>query len=438
MPRPFRRDRAGLMSGTPIAARRGHAGLPAGTALGVLLVLAAGLLGGCTSIVRLDPPPSNLTTELPVLGIPNARFWPDGPPDALSREGALMAERARAAQDTQRNGPSEAHFLALSGGGDNGAFGAGLMNGWTEAGNRPEFTVVTGISAGALIAPFAFLGPAYDAALREVFTPAGQADVLRLGGWLTTAFSLVFGEAVADTSPLYRLIERHADETMLRSIAQEYARGRLLLIGTTNLDLQRPVVWNIGAIAASGQPGALDLFRRILLASASIPGAFPPVLVNIDHEGRAFQEMHVDGGASVQVFFYPPSMQLRDMDRAWAGQRRRMIHVVRNGRIDLEGATVARGVMSITGRSASTLLHFSGINDINRIYLTALRDGLGFRVAYIGTDFRAPRSGPFDPEFMRALFEYGRATGLSGAGWVTAPPLVTTSVAEPASLAGAR
>ncbi|WP_372617354.1 patatin-like phospholipase family protein [Falsiroseomonas sp.] len=400
-------------------------------ALAVLLILAAGLLGGCASVVRLDPPPPGITADLPVLGIPNARFWPDGPPDALGREGVLMAERGRAAQGARRDSPSEAHFLALSGGGDNGAFGAGLMNGWTEAGTRPEFAIVTGISAGALIAPFAFLGPDYDRQLRDVFTPAGQGDVLRLGGWLSTAFSLVFGEAVADTSPLYRLIERYADETMLASIAREYARGRLLLIGTTNLDLQRPVVWNIGAIAASGRPEALNLFRRILLASASIPGAFPPVLVDIDHEGRAYQEMHVDGGASVQVFLYPPALQLREMDRARLAPRRRVIHVVRNGRIDLEGATVSRGVVSIAGRSASTLLHFSGINDINRIYLTALRDGLEFRVAYIGADFRAERSGPFDPDFMRALFAHGRAVGLSGAAWETAPPLVTTRSAAP-------
>ncbi|MGK7869880.1 patatin-like phospholipase family protein [Falsiroseomonas sp. E2-1-a20] len=426
------------MPGTPLARRSNRTRLPRGTTHVALVLLTASLLAGCASIVRLDPPPSVLTTDLPVLGLSNARFWPDGPPDALSREGLLMVERGRAAQ---RVAP-EAHFLALSGGGDNGAFGAGLMNGWTEAGNRPEFTVVTGISAGALIAPFAFLGPAYDAQLREVFTPAGQADVLRFGGWLSTAFSLIFGEAVADTSPLYRMIERYADETMLRSIAREYERGRLLLIGTTNLDLQRPVVWNIGAIAASGQPGALDLFRRILLASASIPGAFPPVLVNIEHQGRPYQEMHVDGGASVQVFFYPPSMQLRELDRARSASPRRVIHVVRNGRIDLEGATVARGVMSITGRSASTLLHFSGINDINRIYLTAVRDGLGFRVAYIGTDFRAPRSGAFDPDFMKALFEYGRVTGRNGTAWETAPPFVTTSPAalppDPASLAAGR
>lgn len=412
-------------------------------ALAVLLVLAAGLLGGgCASITRLDPPPPGVTADLPVLGIPNARFWPDGPPDALQREGALMHERGRAAELPLRDSPSEAHFLALSGGGDNGAFGAGLMNGWTEAGTRPEFAIVTGISAGALIAPFAFLGPGYDAQLREVFTPAGQSDVLRLGGWLSTAFSLVFGEAAADTSPLYAMIERHADETMLAAIAREYARGRLLLIGTTNLDLQRPVVWNIGAIAASGRPEALNLFRRILLASASIPAAFPPVLLDMEHEGRAYQEMHVDGGASMQVFFYPPALQLREIDMARSAARRRVIHVVRNGRIDLEGAPVSRGLVSVAGRSAATLLHFSGIGDINRIYLTALRDGLDFRVAYIDAGFRADRSGPFDPDFMRALFAYGRAAGLSGTAWSTAPPLATSLPvaprAEPQTPAAAR
>ena len=253
--------------------------------------------------------------------------------------------RGRAARGGAAGQPA-AHFLALSGGGDNGAFGAGLLTGWTESAPGRHSIVVTGISAGALIAPFAFLGPAYDSQLREVFTALGPPDVLRLGGWFSTAVSLLFGEAVADTSPLYRLIERYADEAMLAAIAREYARGRLLLIGTTNLDLQRPVVWNIGAIAASGHPEALALFRRILLASASIPGAFPPVLVDVRHEGRAYQEMHVDGGAAVQVFLYPPALQFREAPWAQA-TRRRVVHVVRNGRIDVEGASVTRGVLSI-------------------------------------------------------------------------------------------
>jgi predicted acylesterase/phospholipase RssA len=246
-------------------------------------------------------------------------------------------------------------------------------------------------------------------------------------------FQLLFGEALADTSPLTRLINRHANEDMLAAIAAEYARGRMLLIGTTNLDLQRPVVWNIGAIAASGHPDALGLFRRILLASASIPGAFPPVLVNVESEGRMFQEMHVDGGAATQVFLYPPSLNLRREARARDLERARTAYVIRNGRVDVEAGITTRGILSITRRSATTLLHFAGIGDIGRIYLTTQRDGVAFRLAYIGRDFQADRVGPFDPNFMQALFDYGYNKAREGYPWWTTPPAVGSVTApEPA------
>jgi hypothetical protein len=376
-----------------------------------------------------------------VLGLDNARFWPDGPPDALLREGSQAAARSRAAQAAiSPPGPlpgppagprpvaPHAHFLALSGGGDNGAYGAGLLIGWTAAGTRPEFAVVTGISAGALIAPFAFLGPAYDPALRSLFTDVQPRDLLRFNSRLV---ALLFGEALADTTPLVHLIQRHADAAMLEAIAQEYRRGRLLLIGTTNLDLQRPVMWNIGAIAASGHPRALELFRSILLASASIPGAFPPVLVDVEYDGRRFQEMHVDGGAAVQVFFAPPQLDLRRVVEDAAAARRRTVWVVRNGRIDVEASAVNRGLFSIAARSLATLLHYSGVSDISRIFLTARRDGLEFRLAFIGRDFQAPRREPFDPAYMTALFDYGYAKGRGGAAWVAEPPPVESFVPPP-------
>ena len=194
-------------------------------------------------------------------------------------------------------------FLALSGGSDDGAFGAGLLIGWTAAGTRPEFKLVTGVSTGALIAPFAFLGPSRDAQLREVYTAIGPKDVFSR----RDLASLPWDDALSDTRPLYKLISRYADEGMMADIAREYRRGRLLLIGTTNLDVMRPVIWNIGAIAASGKPGALELIRHILLASASVPALFPPVLIEVEQGGPRFQEMHVDGGAVAQLFLYPPA-----------------------------------------------------------------------------------------------------------------------------------
>jgi hypothetical protein len=389
--------------------------LPAMRRLWLLSLLVLGL-AGCGNIARLDPPPLAATETLPILGLPNARFWLDGEPVPLAREWLVMQDRQVAALPPAARGRlPPANMLALSGGGDNGAFGAGLMVGWTASGRRPSFDLVTGVSAGALIAPFAFLGPDYDAPLREVFTEVAPGDVLVFGNRIR---AVLFGEALADTSPLYRLIERHVNEAMMAAIAREYGRGRLLLIGTTNLDLGRPVFWNIGAIAASGRPEALELMRRILLASASIPGAFPPVLFDVEAGGQRYQEMHVDGGAALQLFLYPTVVDLRAQSGPRA--RERTAWVIRNGRLDTEWSTTNRSILSIAGRAASTLLHFSAVNDILRVYLTAQRDGVRFRLAYIGPEFTATRDQPFETAYMRALFAYGEAQGRSGARWIEA------------------
>lgn len=386
-----------------------------GTCRRLFAALLLVALTGCANIARLDAPPAPAVETLPILGIANARFWLDSDPGALVREWREMERRQAVATPRGRNGRAPpAHFLALSGGGDNGAFGAGLMVGWTQSGQRPSFDMVTGISAGALIAPFAFLGPDYDRQLREVFTEVAPSDIVRLGSKLR---AILFAEALGDTSPLYKLIERHVNAELMAAIAAEYGRGRLLQIGTTNLDLGRPVFWNIGAIAASGHPGALDLFRKILLASASIPGAFPPVLIDVEHEGQRHQEMHVDGGATLQMFLYPPLSDFGADQRRRGAARERTAWVVRNGRLDVEWASTERSIISITGRAASSLLHFSAINDIIRIYLTTQRDGVAFRLAYIGPDFRAARGEPFETAYMRALFAYGEAQGRAGNRW---------------------
>ncbi|WP_431267572.1 patatin-like phospholipase family protein [Dankookia sp. P2] len=388
----------------------------------VLAVILLAGLGGCASILRLEAPPVEVTAELPVLGITNARFWPDGAPEPLRREAAMMLQRQRA-RTSGALPPTLPRFVGRR---RQRRLWRRRADGLDRHRRPPGIDIVTGISAGALIAPFAFLGPDYDPQLREVFTELAPRDVLLLR---RIPLALLFGLSLADTSPLYRLIERQADERMLAAIAREYARGRLLLIGTTNLDLQRPVVWNIGAIAASGHPQALTLFRRILLASASIPGAFPPVLIDVEHAGQAHQEMHVDGGAATQVFLYPPALDARSLAGAAAASRRRTVWVIRNGRMDVEGANVNRGLVTIASRSIATLLHFSGVGDISRIYLTARRDGLDFRLSFIGSEFRTERREPFDQAYMRALFDYGAQKVLAGRAWVEEPPAVGTLAA---------
>jgi hypothetical protein len=317
---------------------------------------------------------------------------------------------------TQNLPPS--NLLALSGGGDKGAFGAGLLNGWTASGERPEFLLVTGVSTGALIAPFAFLGPAYDSRLKALYTEIRRNDIVQLRGVLAALTS----DALADTAPLRELLRKHVDRAMLDEIAREYDKGRELWISTANLDARRRVIWNMTRIAASGHPRALELFHDVMIASAAIPGAFPPVLIEVEAEGRTYHEMHVDGGAMAQVFVYPPSLDLAELSAEKDGERQRRLFVVMNARLDPEWAETERKVLSIAGRAITSMIHTQGVGDLYRIYLTAERDGVDFNLAYIPAEFSAPHPEEFDSAFMRALYDEGYRRAVEGYTWVKRPP----------------
>jgi hypothetical protein len=276
------------------------------------------------------------------------------------------------------------------------------------------FKMVTGVSTGALIAPFAFLGPGHDAELREVYTTMTPDRIFRRRR-LTAA---LFSDAMADTTPLAEVIAKYTDQKMFDEIAGEYNKGRLLLISTTDLDAQRPVIWNIGALAASGHPKSLDLFRKILRASAAIPGAFEPVLLDVEIDGRKFQEMHVDGGAIAQLFLYPPTIGVGRI----GVPRARVAYVIRNARLDPEHAQTERRTIDIAGRAIATMLAASGQNDVLRTYFVSRRDGVDYNLAYIGRDFTADRPGEFDQAYMQALFDYGYREGRDGRAWHKVPP----------------
>ena len=381
--------------------------------LAALAAIAVGL-AGCASPGRGPAVPHADTTRALPLGIANARFYPGVHADAMIEVGNEALRREIATLPPGAKLPP-ANYLAISGGGDNGAFGAGLLNGWTAAGTRPQFKGVTGVSTGALIAPLAFLGPDYDPVLREVYTTMTAERIYRFRG-VTAA---LFDDAMADTSPLAQLIAKYVDQKMLEAIAAEYRKGRLLLIGTTDLDSQRPVIWNVGAIADSGKPGALGLVQQILRASSAIPGAFQPVLVDVEVDGKTYQELHVDGGAVAQMFLYPPSVELGKV----GVKRERHAWLIRNARLDPDYADTERRTISIASRAIATMLAASGVNDVLRIYFTARRDGVDYNLAYIGRDFQpAPKKGEFDQAYMRALFDYGYRQALAGQSWHKTPP----------------
>ena len=386
----------------------------------IAALVAVAVLQGCAAPTRHRALPVTLQGQEEIPGLPNVRYRIGVTEDEMVREGieANKRELAYLAASGHEGPMPPAIALAVSGGGDNGAFGAGLLNGWTAAGDRPEFKLVTGISTGALIAPFAFLGPKHDETLKEVYTQISGADIAKPRNKLAA----IFNDAMADNAPLWRLLEKHVTRELLDAIAAEYTtKGRLLLVGTTDLDAQQPVIWNMTKIAASADPKALEIFRTIMIASAAIPGAFPPVLIDVTANGEHYQEMHVDGGAMTQVFIYPPSMHIQEI-RAATHKRERKVYIIRNSRMDAQWSEVERKTMSIAGRAIASLIQTQGIGDLDRIYLIAKRDKADFNLAFIPATFNAPHKEEFDTEYMGLLFALGYEMAAEGYPWQKAPP----------------
>ncbi len=386
----------------------------------VAAVLALQLtVTGCATPERLPAVPqvSSAQAKLPMGPV---RFLVARETESFAAEAMQSAAKEKAYLASKgASGPlPPVSFLAISGGGDNGAFGAGLLNGWTAAGTRPEFKGVTGVSTGALIAPFAFLGPKYDHVLEEVYTTTSQRDIFKK----RSIIKGFFGDAMADTAPLVQLVARYADQALLDAIAVEYGKGRLLLVGTANLDSLEPVIWNMTAIAASKDPGALDLFRKILVASASIPGAFPPVMIDVDVDGVHYQEMHVDGGTMGQVFIYPPSLHVGKVAAEAGEVRVRNLYIIRNARLDPDWASVERRTLPVVARAVGSLTQSQGIGDLYRIYATVQRDGIGYNLAYIPHTFNTPHHEEFDTQYMKELYATGRRMAEAGYDWQKYPP----------------
>ncbi|HKS87097.1 MAG TPA: patatin-like phospholipase family protein [Pseudolabrys sp.] len=393
-------------------------GLRAGIRI-IASLLVAVIISSCATLERLPAVTYAEARQVDILDIPDARFY-------VSDTDRIYNVALKAFQRSSRARPAHTrNFLALSGGGDDGAFGAGVLVGWSAHGDRPVFDMVTGVSTGALSAPFAFLGSAYDQKLAAVYTETSAGDIFEKRAPLLAA---VTSDSLVDNAPLRRLIEHYVDTAMIQKIAEEYRKGRLLFVLTTNLDQSRPVIWNVGAIAASNSPQARDLIVNVLLASASIPAVFPPVMLDVTIGGEKRQEMHVDGGTVAQVFFYPPSFSVRRAAARLGVEdqkllaRKRVAYVIRNGRFFRADESVQPRTLAIAKEALSTMTMSSGVNDTYRMYLLARRDGIDFNLASIGEDFKLPYQGPFDPNYMQPLFAYGYEKGRNGYPWQKVPP----------------
>lgn len=384
---------------------------------------AALVVVGCASVER-HPVPVDLMDRAEIAGMPGVRSWvdrhdPNFHADFVESVRLAMAEGLTG----DANGRPCFESLVVSGGGAYGAFGAGFLNGWTEVGTRPAFNLVTGISTGALIAPFAFLGPQYDAELERLYSGVRNRDIFSV----RSPFTMLSRGSVAKSTPLEKLIERTVTDDLIDRIAVEHSRGRRLYVATTNLDAQRLVVWNMGAIAASSSPEAIALFRDVLLASASIPVGFPPVYIPVVADGVLYDEMHVDGGLVAQFFLWGALVDTTDAIRELRldptlGQEA-TIHIIRNDKMGPAPENVGPGLVPIAARSISTMIKSVATADLLRIRRFGGENGPTIRYVGIPEDFDIGEELGFNPAQMQRLFDLGRQMALPGDSWRTEPPV---------------
>jgi hypothetical protein len=396
----------------------------------VISIVVVLLASGCATPPR-QPVPIDQIYEAQVIGFPNVRAWAGEVSELFQRDmvESVEAEQRRGIDVSRdKDGAPLYSVLALSGGGSHGAFGAGFLAGWTKSGKRPSFKLVSGISTGALIAPFAFLGSDYDELLKKLYTTTSTEQIGKFVGVL----NIFATEALANTDALKTLLQEIVSPQIIRDVARAHDQGRRLYIGTTHMDAQRLIVWNMGLIAKSSHPGKQQLFRDVMLASASIPGAFPPVLVEVEANGRIYDEMHADGGTLTQVFFYAGTLDLQRAGRVAGFNLKKWpvgnLYVIRNGQLAPTPKQMKRKLVDISARAVDTLVKASARSDLYRIYAFAQREKVNFFYVEIPDAFEFTPKEIFDPEEMKLLYKLGHEMGQKQEGWKTVPPGFTPAV----------
>ncbi|MBA3537609.1 MAG: patatin-like phospholipase family protein [Tatlockia sp.] len=398
-------------------------GLKAIICLPSLMIACISILS-CTNISLYKPLPQNLEDSAYVRGFEGVRAFGDAPSKAM--EQSAQQSLKDILEKNEGKLPRELNALALSGGGADGAFGAGLLYGWTKSGKRPVFHLVTGISTGALIAPFAFLGSKYDEQLKAIYTNLSDKHIYEFNNVFSIIFSYikpVLRPSIASNQPLKEIIRKVVNQSMLEQIKKEHLKGRRLFIGTTQLNAQRLVIWDIGAIAASGNKEALSLIHKILLASSALPGIFPPQYFSVVANHKNYREMHIDGGVETQVMLYEraivPFAEIYVNKEAHLIKR---LYIIRNSKVKPEWKNVIPLLHDILGRVILTLTKSQGIGDLYRLYAFAVRDHIDYNLAYIPTNFKQHSKTLFDKQYMNELFKIGEKLSIKGYPWKKYPP----------------
>jgi hypothetical protein len=392
-------------------------------ALGLLLI--AGAIG-CSGPVGLrDLFPRHGRRERTTEELKASVGWLDPEAQGAGRstlrpeELLVFAERSRASVKPPVPYPRKT-ILVVTGGGSYGSYQAGVLVGWTATGTRPQFDVVTGVSTGALLGAFAFLGPAEDVELQRCYTTLRDRDIYRRNRLVPSLLS----ESFADTAPLAKLIEQLATNDRIRQFAMEHQKGRRFYVGTTDLDARRAIVWDMGAIAARDTPESRELFRKVLLASASIPGFFPPVRIPVTVDGRRYVERHIDGGTTSSMFFAPPWVPPEERHKLPPGWLHGSdVYILVAGKMYPDPMWVKPRSIAIAGNAVSTVVYDQTRSDLHKLFLLSTMTGMNYNVSVIPREVQSPlESTTFDPKEMSRLFGAGYQWAVSGLRWRITPP----------------
>lgn len=336
---------------------------------------------------------------------------PDHLPEVLGLSDAELAKQYPALYEKKHN------YLVLSGGDPMGAFGAGFMTGWMEREDTPEFAVVTGISAGGLIAPFVFLGEDYKDSLREVFTEYSTREILDF-----RSVDALWQDSVADNSKFRKAIQTYVTDQFLTDLVREHRKGRILLVGTTNFDSGRPVYWNLGKIAEKGGSEARRLITDLFLATSAIPGLFPPVRIEVTVNGQMYDEMHVDGGIISNVFLFPSGLYWNQLTERFKAGAEPALYLVQNFHMTPQYEAVEPRIPAILLRSTLVRTRTQMVGDVYKVFATAQRDGIDFNMTAIPATFTQEPEEFFDLKYTRNLYDFGYVLGLQGPSWSKYPP----------------
>jgi hypothetical protein len=393
----------------------------------LVIIFSMGVLSiqGCATMRPRKALPLDFAGKVTINGMPDIRTDIDDPDPVVMQKSLIdsFKEEDKAAYPTNASGIKIYPVLAISGGGANGAYGAGLLKGWSKEGSRPLFKIITGVSSGSLIALYTFLGKDYDDNLEKFFTTTSTKDVMKK----KNIFSILFGDSLMSSAPMIKKISSIVDGKLMAKIAEEYKRGRRLFVGTVNLDAQEFVVWDMGALACKGGSDSLKMFRKILLASCSLPMTFPPVHFKVSSESaEPYDEMHVDGGTIRGVFYI--DRLTKNMEGAAKlfgidpSKYRPQIYILSNAYMSPIRQQVEDSLVGISIRSLDTVVAAANNGDIYRLYATAKRRGLDFNLAYIPADFKPNPKELFDMKEMQRLFKRGYDDAINGYKWYKTPP----------------